>query len=286
MGRGLAAILPRTRGDEGPGLRELPLDIVKPNPRQPRRRFGEEGLAELAQSIRSRGLLQPLVVRPLASGEFELLAGERRLRAAKLAELESVPAVVREADDWERLDLALAENMAREDLNPVDEARACAMLVEDLGLTKGEVGRRVGRSRVAISNLIRLLELPEEVLELMETGDLSEGHGRALLLCKDHAARRQLAFDARDGRWSVRETEDRAREAQGSRARKPPPAVVHPDLEQAVAAAEDALSAALGAEVKARARGDGCVVEIAFETPAQAVQLAERLLAAGARAAA
>jgi hypothetical protein len=106
------------------------------------------------------------------------------------------------------------------------------------------------------------------------------------LLCKDHAARRELAFDARDGRWSVRETEDRAREAQGSRARKPPRTVVHPDLEQAVAAAEDALAAALGAEVKARARGDGCVVEIAFETPAQAVQLAERLLAAGARAAA
>jgi ParB family transcriptional regulator, chromosome partitioning protein len=286
MGRGLAAILPRTQADAGTGLRELPLDIVKPNPRQPRRRFGEEGLAELAQSIRSRGLLQPLVVRPLASGEFELLAGERRLRAAKLAELESVPAMVREADDWERLDLALAENMAREDLNPVEEARACAILVEDLGLTKGEVGRRVGRSRVAISNLIRLLELPEEVLELIETGDLSEGHGRALLLCKDHAARRKLAFDARDGRWSVRETEDRARDAQGSRGRKPARAVVHPDLDEAVAAAEDALSAALGANVKARARGEGCVVEIVFDTPAEAVQLAERLLAAGARSAA
>jgi ParB family transcriptional regulator, chromosome partitioning protein len=286
MGRGLAAILPRTQRDAGGGLRELPLDIVKPNPRQPRRRFGEEGLAELAQSIRSRGLLQPLVVRPLASGEFELLAGERRLRAAKLAELESVPAMVREADDWERLDLALAENMAREDLNPVEEARACAMLVEDLGITKGEVGRRVGRSRVTISNLIRLLELPEEVLELIEAGDLSEGHGRALLLCKDHAARRQLAFDARDGRWSVRETEDRAREARRPSTGKRPRAVVHPDLQEGIAAAEDALSAALGADVTARARGEGCVVEIAFETPAEAVELAERVLAGDARAAA
>jgi ParB family transcriptional regulator, chromosome partitioning protein len=286
MGRGLAAILPRTAKEEGGGLRELPVDIVKANPRQPRRRFDDEALAELAQSIRSRGMLQPIVVRPLASGEFELVAGERRLRAAKIAELESVPAMVREANDWERLDLALAENMAREDLNPVDEARACAMLVEDLGLTKGEVGRRVGRSRVAISNLIRLLELPEEVLELIEAAELSEGHGRALLLCKDHSARRRLALEARDGGWSVRETEDRAREAEGAEPRKRPAVVVHPDLQEALAAAEDALSAALGHDVKARARGESCVVEIAFETPAEAVALAEQLLAAGARRAA
>jgi ParB family chromosome partitioning protein len=286
MGRGLAAILPRTPKEEAGGLRELPVDIVKANPRQPRRRFDDDALAELAQSIRSRGMLQPIVVRPLASGEFELVAGERRLRAARIAELENVPAVIREAGDWERLDLALAENMAREDLNPVDEARACAMLVEDLGLTKGEVGRRVGRSRVAISNLIRLLELPEDVLELIEGGELSEGHGRALLLCKDHAARRRLALEARDSGWSVRETEDRARDAQGGEPRKRAAVVVHPDLQEALAAAEDSLSAALGQDVKARARGENCVVEIAFGTPAEAVALAERLLAAGARRAA
>ena len=162
MGRGLAAILPRSRADES-GLREIPLDLVTPNPRQPRRDFDEEALLALAESIRSRGILQPVVVRPVAGGTYELVAGERRLRAARLAELERIPAVVREADDWERLDLALAENMARVDLNAVEEARACAMLVEDLGLTKGEVGRRVGKSRVAVSNLIRLLELPDEV---------------------------------------------------------------------------------------------------------------------------
>src|SRR5919108_4113170 len=122
MGRGRAAILPRTQKEDEPGLRELPIEIVKPNPRQPRRSFDDEALAELATSIRSRGILQPIVVRPLSSGEFELVAGERRLRAARIAELEAVPAVVRHADDWERLDLALAENMAREDLNPIDEA--------------------------------------------------------------------------------------------------------------------------------------------------------------------
>jgi ParB family transcriptional regulator, chromosome partitioning protein len=211
MGRGLGAILPTSSADAH-GLREIPVELIAPNPRQPRRSFDGGKLAELAESIRARGVLQPIVVSPLAGGRYELVAGERRLRAARIAQLESVPAVVREADDWERLDLALAENMARQDLNAIEEARACAMLVDDLGLTKEEVGRRVGRSRVAISNLVRLLDLPEETLELIEHGHLSEGHGRAILLCKDHAARRSLGFDARDGAWSVRETERRARE--------------------------------------------------------------------------
>ena len=282
MGRGLAAILPRTQKEDGAGLRELPVEIVKPNPRQPRRRFDDDALAELAESIRSRGVLQPIVVRPLASGEFELVAGERRLRAARAAELETIPAVVRDADDWERLDLALAENMAREDLNAVDEARACAMLVDDLGLTKGEVGRRVGRSRVAISNLIRLLELPEEVLDMIEAGQLSEGHGRGLLMCKDHDRRRRLALEARDTGWSVRETESRARGAETGEARKRARVIVHPDLDEALAAAEDALSAALGRDVRARARGERCVVEIPFDNPAEAVAMAERVLASGA----
>src|SRR5215217_8485832 len=206
MGRGLAAILPGG-GRVEDGLREIPLELIRPNARQPRRTFEQVRLAELAESIRQRGVLQPIVVRPLAGGCFELVAGERRLRAAQMVELETIPALVRDTDDWERLDLALAENMARVDLNAVEEARACAMLVDDLGLTKQEVGRRVGRSRVAISNLIRLLELPEEALELIERGDLSEGHGRAILVCKDHDSRRALARAARDSAWPVRETE-------------------------------------------------------------------------------
>jgi ParB family chromosome partitioning protein len=286
MGRGLSAILPRAQDSEQ-GLREIPVELVRPNPRQPRRSFDEGALAELAESIRARGVLQPIVVRALPGGHYELVAGERRLRAARLAELESIPAVVRDAEDWERLDIALAENMARIDLNAVEEARACAMLVDDLGLTKEEVGRRVGRSRVAISNLIRLLELPEEALELIEDGRLSEGHGRALLLCKDHATRRRLAFDARDAGWSVRETERRAREAEtGTEEPREPRATIHPDLADALAAAEDALSAALGREVRVRAKGDGCRVELDFDTPDEAVQLAEQLLARGLRRAA
>jgi ParB family transcriptional regulator, chromosome partitioning protein len=281
MGRGLAAILPR--GDKiEDGLREIPPELIQPNGRQPRRTFDQARLAELAESIRTRGVLQPIVVRPLAGGSFELVAGERRLRAAQMVELATIPALVRDTDDWDRLDLALAENMARVDLNAIEEARACAMLVDDLGLTKQEVGRRVGRSRVAISNLIRLLDLPEEALELIEQGDLSEGHGRALLLCKDHAKRRSLALEARDDGWSVRETERRAREAEG----QPEPEQkerftreIHPDFAEALAAAEDTLTTAFGQPAKVRPRGDGCRVEVDFDTPADAVALAERILA-------
>jgi len=282
MGRGLAAILPQG-GKIDDGMREIPLDLIQPNARQPRRTFDQARLAELAESIRTRGVLQPIVVRPLAGGSFELVAGERRLRAAQMVELETIPALVRDTDDWERLDVALAENMARVDLNAIEEARACAMLVDDLGLTKQEVGRRVGRSRVAISNLIRLLELPEEALELIEQGELSEGHGRALLLCKDHATRRSLALEARDNAWSVRETERRAREAEGQPEPEPKRfrGEVHPDLAEALAAAEDTLSAAFGQPVKVRAKGDGCRVELDFDTPADAVALAERVLARG-----
>ena len=290
MGRGLAAILPRAeRGQEG--LREIPVELVGPNPRQPRRTFDESALDRLADSIRSRGLLQPIVVRTLPSGHYELLAGQRRLRAAGIAGLDSIPAIVREADDRDRLEIALAENMARVDLNPVEQARACAMLVDDLGLTKEEVGRRVGRSRVAISNLIRLLDLPDEVLDLIARGELSEGHGRAILLCKEHAARRRLGFAARDGAWSVRETEERARGQQRAPSDEGPRRVsarttTHPDLQQALDAAEDALSVALGLDVRVRAHGARCRAEIEFDNAAQAVALAERIIASAPRRAA
>jgi ParB family transcriptional regulator, chromosome partitioning protein len=279
MGRGLAAILP-TSGIGEPGLRHVALGLIRPNPRQPRRSFDEEALHALAESIRSRGLLQPIVVRPLPGGRFELLAGERRLRAAKLAGLDQLPAIVREAEDWERLDLALAENVAREDLNPIEEARACATLVEDLGLTKGEVGRRIGKSRVAVSNLIRLLDLPEPVLDAVEAGGLTEGHGRALLLAKDHTTRKRLADDAQEHGWSVRETERRAREAETGDPSRPRRSAteMHPDLAEALAAAEDTLTAALGREVKVKPTNDGCRAEIEFESPADAVHLAEKLL--------
>src|SRR5436305_3486292 len=211
MGRGLAAILSVVPRDEQEEFRELPVELIAPNPAQPRRGFDEEGLLGLAESIRTRGVLQPVLVRPVVGGRYELVAGERRWRAAQMAELASIPAIVRHQDDAASLEVALIENMAREDLNPVDEARGCAALVDELGLSREEVGLRVGRSRVAISNLIRLLDLPDDVLELIERGELSEGHGRALLLAQDHADRKALARAAVDGGWSVRELEARAR---------------------------------------------------------------------------
>jgi len=215
IGRGLAAILSTTPSDTEAELRTLPVELIAPNPDQPRQAFGEEGLVALGESLKERGVLQPVLVRPLPRGTYELIAGERRWRAAQLAGLATIPAMVRPDDDAASLELALIENMAREDLNPLEEARACAALVEELGLTRDEVGRRVGRSRVAVSNLLRLLDLPDEALALIEDGSLSEGHGRALLMAPDHDSRRRLARDAAAHGWSVRQTEDRARARAG-----------------------------------------------------------------------
>src|SRR3954468_12675379 len=263
MGRGLAAILSVSGepGEDDVQLREVPLDLVVSNPRQPRRRFDEATLAGLAESLRQRGVLQPILVRPLPAGTYELVAGERRWRAAQIAGLATIPALVRTRDDAQALEVALIENMAREDLNPVEEARACAALVEELGLTREEVGRRVGRSRVAVSNLLRLLDLPDEVLALLEHGELSEGHGRALLLTDDHDARRRLARDAAREGWSVRQSEIRARSAASDKRRaaqdRRGARGLHPDQVEAIARISEALSAAVGGEVRVRPSGDG-----------------------------
>src|SRR5436305_6572107 len=262
MGRGLAAILSAAPRDDTEELRELPVELLDPNPSQPRQGFDEAALVALAESIRSRGVLQPVLVRPLPGGRYELIAGERRWRAAKLADQQTIPAVVRRHGDPASLELALIENMAREDLNPVEEARACVALVEELDLSREEVGLRVGRSRVAVSNLIRLLDLPDEALQLIERGELSEGHGRALLLTEGHGRRRELARAAARGYWSVRELERRAREGQapGPRARRrgaTAPAV-HPDQFEAAQRIEDVLGPLLGRDIEAvpvRGRG-------------------------------
>jgi ParB family chromosome partitioning protein len=288
MGRGLEAILSvSSAAGTREELREVPVGSISPNPRQPRRRFEEEALNALAGSLGERGVLQPVLVRPNPEGTYELVAGERRLRAARIAGLKTIPALVRPHDDAAALELALIENMAREDLNPVEEARACAALVEELGLTREQVGRRVGRGRVAVSNLMRLLDLPDEALELLEEGGLSEGHGRALLLAKDHAARRRLAGTATAEGWSVRMLEDRARRSndeahegarQGERARVRKARGVHPDQAAAAEEIEAALGDVLGTEVKARPRADGGYkVELSFDSREEALALAERM---------
>jgi ParB family chromosome partitioning protein len=276
IGRGLAAILPEAEATEAGELRELPVSLIKPNPSQPRTKFDEAALAALTASIAASGVVQPLLVRPLPDGSYELVAGERRWRAAQQAGLEKVPAVVREQAEAERLQAALIENMVREDLNPVEEAKACSALVDDLGLTKEELAKRVGRSRPAVSNLIRLLELPDEALELLESGDLSEGHGKALLGVPGNDVRRRLAREAARGGWSVRETEKRVRLAGQPRAR-PRRAPVDPDAVAALRDAAEALEEALGHEVTARAKGEGVVAELRFDDVRDAHALARRL---------
>jgi ParB family chromosome partitioning protein len=276
IGRGLAAILPEVADSDAGELRELPVGLIKPNPGQPRTKFDPEALSALAASIEASGIVQPLLVRPLPDGSYELVAGERRWRAAQQAGLEKVPAVVREQAEAERLQAALIENMVREDLNPVEEAKACAALVEDLGLTKEELARRVGRSRPAVSNLIRLLELPDETLELLEGGELSEGHGRALLGASGNDVRRRLGRDAVRAGWSVRETENRVRLAGQPKAR-PKRAAVDPEEAAALAATGDALEAALGHEVTVRTKGDGIVAELRFDDLGEAEALARAL---------
>ncbi len=290
MGRGLEAILSASAegGDaNAEELRALPVELISPNPRQPRRRFDQGALMALAGSLGERGLLQPVLVRPKAGGTYELIAGERRWRAARIAGLKDIPALVRQREDAETLELALIENMAREDLNPIEEARACAALVEELDLTREQVARRVGRSRAAVSNLMRLLELPDEVIELLAGEALSEGHGRALLLAEDHGARRRLAHTAVGEGWSVRTMEARARQSNasdgparrgGGRAAGSSARAGHPDQEQALREIAEALESALGAEVQVRAvRDGGYRAELSFATPEEAAELARRL---------
>jgi ParB family chromosome partitioning protein len=281
MGRGLSAILSVSApqaGAEGPELRELSVDLIKPNRDQPRRRFDQEALQALAESVEERGVLQPVLVRPKAGGTFEIVAGERRWRAAKLAGLEQVPALVQDRDDATTLEIALVENMAREDLNPVEEARAVAALVEELNLTREAVGKRVGRSRVAISNLLRILDLPDEALALLEAGTLTEGHGRALLLAADQSDRKRLARAAADGGWSVRVTEQQARDANADRpiSNRRATTAVHPDQAAAASEIADALGGALGTEVKVRPHGSGYKVELAVDSLDDALALARR----------
>jgi ParB family chromosome partitioning protein len=236
LGRGLEVLI---GGNEaGTQLAELPVDSIHANPRQPRRRFEPEATAGLASSVRQQGLLQPIVVRPRTAGGYELIAGERRWRAAREAGLETLPAIVREADDRDSLLLALVENVAREQLSPVEEARAYASLVDEFELSLGEVADQVGRSKPAVSNRLRLLELPEEVLWMVARGELTEGHARAVLALPDHDARKRLAKRIVKEGMSVRAAE---RAAQDGGAARRPRAVTKVDpamAERARAAAE------------------------------------------------
>lgn len=261
------------------GVRLAPIESLKPNPDQPRKIFNPEILEELAASIRDKGVLQPILVRsqPGEDGVWQIIAGERRWRAAQMAGVEKVPVVIRDSDEADRLEVALIENMVRENLNPVEEAKACAALVEDLGLSKEELGKRVGRSRPQISNLIRLLDLPDDVLDMLEQGELSEGHGRAILQVPDHADRRKLAKQAKKEGWSVRQTEAGARAMAEAPKKGRSKRRLSAEENEAIAAATERLETGLDRPVKIKPKGKGLVVEIELEDLAQAIEIAKRL---------
>ena len=240
LGRGLEVLI---GGHPVPSeLLEIPVDAIHPNPRQPRRRFEPEAASGLAESVRRQGVIQPLLVRPRGIGGYEIVAGERRWRAAREAGRETVPAVVRTADDRDTLLLGLVENVAREQLTPIEEARAYAVLIDEFSLSLGEVAERVGRSKPSVSNRIRLLELPDDVLGMVERGQLTEGHARAVLAVPDHDGRRRLAREVVRRGLSVRAAEQRAKWA-GARQRPRTRAVpVDPALAERVRNAIEQLT--------------------------------------------
>jgi len=265
-------------------LRELPVDVVVPNPSSPRRRFEEEVLEGLAGSIGECGVLQPVLVRPVKDGEYELLAGERRWRAAKLAGLPSIPALVSRYEDRAALEVGLIENMARKDLNPVEEARACATLAQELGLTYRQIGDRVGRTESVVSNLVRLLGLSEEILELLEREELGWTFGVALLSVKDPDARLALAREVIEDGLTVRELERRNRASQVSvpQLRGPSEQALDQGQEETLAALNVARAWGdlLGAEVHVRPMSHRQMrMEVVFDFPAEGLALAERLAA-------
>lgn len=213
LGKGLDAIFAENTTESGSGAVELKISELEPNREQPRREFDEKAMAELADSIAQHGLLQPLLVRPLFGGGYQIVAGERRWRAARMAGLSEVPAVVREMSDHEVMELALIENLQREDLTPLEEANGYQTLLDKYGMTQDEVAKTVGKSRPAVANALRLLHLPEAIREMVERGELSAGHARTLLAFPDEASMLEAAKKAVEQGLSVRELERMAKRA-------------------------------------------------------------------------
>jgi ParB family chromosome partitioning protein len=245
LGRGLGALIPTSTT----GLRQIPVEAIKPNPQQPRTRFDADELDELAQSIREHGILQPVLVSQQADGSFQLITGERRWRAAQLAGLPSLPALVKEATPRASLELALVENIQRRDLNPLEEAQAFRQLLDEHGLTQEQLAQRIGKSRVSVTNTLRLLQVPEAVREALANGSITEGHARAILGASGERQRLDVLERVLAEGLSVRETEALARELNSPRESATPAGTgsrVDPDI----ARLEDAFRQALGTRVR------------------------------------
>lgn len=260
LGRGLETLLgsddPPDASSSSTGtatVRQVPLSRLRPNPFQPRQHFGADALEELAASVAEKGILQPLVVRPAEEG-FEIVAGERRWRAAQQVRLDEVPAIVRDYDDREMLELALVENLQREALNPVEEARAFQQLIKDFGLTQEQIAERVGRSRVSVTNALRILRLPAQILSWIEESALSSGHARPLLSLDNAPLQLALAREIITKGLSVRETERRVRRL--LRAPDPNVKAANPQVDIETSDVEEKLSLHLGLQVNIRPKSN------------------------------
>lgn len=262
MGRGLSALISTDQQSaDRDEIREIEIDLIQPSQQQPRTFFDEAKLEELAQSIRTTGIIQPLLVRP-RGGLFELVAGERRWRAAQIAGLGRIPAIVREIPDDRLLEFALVENIQRQELNPIEEANAYKRLIESLGLTQDEVARRVGRDRTFVTNYLRVLKLPTEIQALLESEKLSFGHARTLLAVQDPVIQRRFAQKIVKHNWSVRETEQRVKNL-GEH--KTPPTKAPQVLDPNVRAAEAKLRRALSTQVRIQPQRAGSSGRIEIE---------------------
>lgn len=269
-------MIPQMEEYEAGSTREVRLDDISPNPYQPRKEFDEQKLSELAESIREHGLIQPLVVRPIGD-RFQLIAGERRWRASRLAGLETVPVVVHEVDERGLMEMALVENLQREDLNPLEAAMAYRRLLDEFNFTQDEVASRVGKSRPAVSNTLRLLTLPEPVQQAVSSGELSEGHARALLGLSDPDAVLKVWQQVKAQGLSVRSTEQIVRRIVRGVSRETKTASPSKGRDADLNAVVDQLRSTLGTQVKVRGNSSRGWIEIEFYGPEDLTRIVEKI---------
>lgn len=276
LGRGLDALIPKPPPEEALGAREVDINLLSPNPHQPRLGYSEKGMEELMASIRANDIIEPLVVRPKEGG-YQIIVGERRWRAAKKLGLTRVPVVIKDVQEEKLLELALIENLQREDLNPLEEARAYAMLLEKFQLTQEEVSRRVGKDRSSVANYLRLLKLPKSIQQEILAENLTMGHARALLSLDDRETQLSVCQRIKKGRLSVREAErlvKRLKEGKGAQVRELPP-------DPFIRAAEERLQRKLGTKVSIHRKGRGGRIEIAYYSEEDLQRLFSLLLSSG-----
>ncbi|NHM26731.1 ParB/RepB/Spo0J family partition protein [Desulfofundulus sp. TPOSR] len=284
LGRGLGALIPVVQSEGEGALQEIRVDDVQPNPRQPRQAIDQEKIQELALSIQEHGVVQPIVVRPVPGGKYEIIAGERRWRACRMLGLEFIPAIIRDYGDLEASAISLIENVQREDLNPLEEAVAYRRLIDEFGLTQEDIARLVAKSRPFIANTLRLLSLPPEVQDMLSAGLITAGHARAILSLDDAAAQIAAAREVVSGGLNVRETEELIRRFTGRDGKNHEPAQKQAShssrsKDEELESMEDMLGGALGTRVRIRARRGGRgVIEIAFESRAQLDEIINLLM--------